>query len=48
MRKNKVNQVQRIARLERLFTQMHLKIEAFKVRLEQCENKHNEDKTTGQ
>jgi len=46
MRKNKVNQVQRIARLERLFTQMYLKIEAFKVRLEKIEN--NEDKTTGQ
>ena len=47
MRKNKVTQVQRIARLERLFTEMYLKVQAIKVRLEQLENKANENKTTG-
>jgi len=47
MKKNKVSQVQRIARLERLFTEMYLKIQAIKVRLEQLEKKDNEDKTTG-
>ena len=41
MRKNKVTQVQRIARLERLFTEMYLKVQAIKVRLEQLENKDN-------
>jgi hypothetical protein len=46
MKAKKLNQQQRIARLEKLFTQMYLKLEAFKVRLGQCENKHNEDKTT--
>jgi hypothetical protein len=46
MKKNKLNQVQRIARLERLVTEMYLKVEAFKVRVEQLENKY-EDKTTG-
>ncbi len=39
MKKNKLNQVQRIARLERLVTEMYLKVEAFKVRVEQLENK---------
>lgn len=43
MKKNKLNQVQRIARLERLVTEMYLKVEAFKVRVEQLENKNNED-----
>jgi len=47
MKKNKVTQVQRIARLERLFTEMYLKIQAIKVRLEQLEKKDNGDKTTG-
>jgi hypothetical protein len=41
MKPKKLNQQQRIVRLEKLFTQMYLKIEAFKVRLSQCENKHN-------
>jgi hypothetical protein len=45
MKKNKVTQVQRIARLERLITEMYLKVEAVKVRIEKLEN--NEDKTTG-
>ncbi len=45
MRKNKVTQVERIARLERLITEMYLKVEAVKVRIEKIEN--NEDKTTG-
>ena len=45
MKKNKLNQVQRIARLERLVTEMYLKVEAVKVRIEKIEN--NEDKTTG-
>jgi hypothetical protein len=47
MKKNKVTQVQRIARLERLFTEMYLKVQAIKLRLEQLENKDNENKTTG-
>ena len=47
MKPKKLNQQQRIARLEKLFTQMYLKLEAFRVRLDKCENKHNEDKTTG-
>ncbi len=41
MKKNKLNQVQRIARLERLVTEMYLKVEAFKVRVEQLENNEN-------
>lgn len=41
MKKNKVTQVQRIARLERLFTEMYLKVQAIKVRLEQLEKKDN-------
>ena len=41
MKKNKVTQIQRIARLERLITEMYLKVEALK----KIEN--NEDKTTG-
>ena len=45
MKKNKVTQIQRIARLERLITDMYLKVEAVKVRIEKLEN--NEDKTTG-
>lgn len=45
MKKNKVTQIQRIARLERLITEMYLKVEAVKVRIEKLEN--NEDKTTG-
>ena len=45
MKKNKVTQVQRIARLERLITEMYLKVEAVKVRIEKLEN--NGDKTTG-
>lgn len=45
MKKNKVTQVQRIARLERLITEMYLKVEALKVIIEKLEN--NEDKTTG-
>lgn len=45
MKKNKVTQIQRIARLERLITEMYLKVEALKVRIEKLEN--NEDKTTG-
>ncbi len=45
MKKNKVTQVQRIARLERLITEMYLKVEAVKVRIEKIEN--NGDKTTG-
>ena len=45
MKKNKVTQIQRIARLERLITEMYLKVEALKVIIEKLEN--NEDKTTG-
>ena len=45
MKKNKVTQIQRIARLERLITEMYLKVEAVKVRIEKLEN--NENKTTG-
>ena len=45
MKKNKLNQVQRIARLERLLTEMYLKVEAVKIRIEKIEN--NGDKTTG-
>ncbi len=45
MRKNKVTQVERIARLERLITEMYLKVEAVKIRIEKIEN--NGDKTTG-
>ena len=45
MKKNKVTQVQRIARLERLITEMYLKVEALKVIIQKLEN--NEDKTTG-
>ena len=45
MKKNKVTQIQRIARLERLITEMYLKVEAVKVRIEKLEN--NGDKTTG-
>ncbi len=45
MKKNKVTQVQRIARLERLITEMYLKVEALKVIIQKIEN--NEDKTTG-
>jgi len=41
MKKNKLNQVQRIARLERLVTEMYLKVEAFKVRIEKLENNEN-------
>ena len=44
MKKNKLNQVQRIARLERLVTEMYLKVEAFKVRVEQLEKKGVEKK----
>jgi|11BtaG_2_1085332.scaffolds.fasta_scaffold114353_4 hypothetical protein len=43
MKKNKLNQVQRIARLERLVTEMYLKVEAFKVRVEQLENKDEKE-----
>jgi hypothetical protein len=45
MKKNKVTQVQRIARLERLITEMYLKVEALKVIIQKIEN--NENKTTG-
>jgi hypothetical protein len=45
MKKNKVTQVQRIARLERLITEMYLKVEALKVIIQKLEN--NENKTTG-
>lgn len=45
MKKNKVTQVQRIARLERLITEMYLKVEALKLIIQKIEN--NEDKTTG-
>jgi hypothetical protein len=45
MKKNKVTQIQRIARLERLITEMYLKVEALKVIIQKLEN--NEDKTTG-
>jgi hypothetical protein len=45
MKKNKVTQIQRIARLERLITEMYLKVEALKVIIQKIEN--NEDKTTG-
>ena len=41
MKKNKLNQVQRIARLERLLTEMYLKVEAVKVRIEKIENNEN-------
>jgi hypothetical protein len=41
MKKNKLNQVQRIARLERLVTEMYLKVEAVKVRIEKLENNEN-------
>jgi len=43
MKKNKLNQVQRIARLERLVTEMYLKVEAFKVRVEQLESKDEKE-----
>lgn len=43
MKKNKLNQVQRIARLERLLTEMYLKVEAFKLRVEQLENKDEKE-----
>jgi hypothetical protein len=39
MKKNKLNQLQRIARLERLLTEMYLKVEAVKIRIEKIENK---------
>lgn len=45
MKKNKVTHIQRIARLERLITEMYLKVEALKVIIQKIEN--NEDKTTG-
>ena len=41
MKKNKLNQVQRISRLERLVTEMYLKVEAVKVRIEKLENNEN-------
>ena len=41
MKKNKVTQIQRIARLERLITEMYLKVEAVKVRIEKLENNEN-------
>lgn len=45
MKKNKVTQIQRIARLERLITEMYLKVEALKLIIQKIKN--NEDKTTG-
>lgn len=47
MKANKVTQLQRIARLERLFTQMYLKLEALRVKLENKQEENNGDKTTG-
>lgn len=48
MRKAKAVQVQRIANLEKVISQMYLKIEAFKTRIDNLEiNLKNEDKTTG-
>ena len=41
MKKNKVTQVQRIARLERLITEMYLKVEALKVIIQKIENNEN-------
>jgi hypothetical protein len=37
--KKKLENTQRIARLERMVTEMYLKIEAFKIRLSDCEKK---------
>ncbi|MEJ6792000.1 MAG: hypothetical protein QNK89_04505 [Lacinutrix sp.] len=46
MRKAKASQVQRIANLEKVISQMYLKIEAFKTRVENLEKIiQNEDKT---
>lgn len=39
MKKNKVTQIQRIARLERLITEMYLKVEAVKLKVEELQNK---------
>lgn len=41
MKKNKVTQIQRIARLERLITEMYLKVEALKVIIQKIENNEN-------
>ena len=41
MKKNKVTQIQRIARLERLITEMYLKVEALKVIIQKLENNEN-------
>lgn len=48
MRKAKAVQVQRIANLEKVISQMYLKIEAFKTRIDNLEtNLKNENKITG-
>ncbi|MDB4459764.1 hypothetical protein N9015_01100 [Akkermansiaceae bacterium] len=48
MRKAKASQVQRIANLEKVISQMYLKIEAFKTRIEELEKIiKDENKITG-
>lgn len=47
MRKAKASQVQRIASLEKIMTQMYLKVEALKTIVDNIENGKKENKITG-
>ena len=44
MRKAKASQVQRIANLEKIMSQMYLKIEAFKIKVDQLEKMITDEK----
>ena len=46
MRKAKASQVQRIANLEKIISQMYLKIEAFKIKVDQLEKMITDDNKT--